>query len=167
MRGVMKLLLNLYKCTDDTRVINKTLTAIKTVTAKPSENVSILAPVFILDYDVFTDTTLLTANYLYCLNLLRYYYINDIQILTGGRVQISCSVDVLKTYADDIKNCDCVVTRSESVGKPSEIPDNNLPVDPNIMTVESIVFEHSPFSVNFNSDKCWLLTAIGGVDNAN
>lgn len=159
--------LNLYNTSDDTRVMDKTVTLIKSVTAKPSENVSILSPVFILDYDVFTDTTLLTANYLYCTELLRYYYITDIQILTGGRVRISCSVDVLKTYSDSIKNCDCVVTRSESVGKPSEIPDNNLPVDPNIMTVESIVFSHSPFDVNFNTDKCWLLTAIGGVDNAN
>ena len=141
MLEVMKVILNLYNTTDDTRVINKTLTAVKDITATPVENVSLLSPSFIVEY----DATILTANYCYIADLNRYYYIREITLLRGNRLQFSCSVDVLKTYATDILKCDAVITRSESIGKPSNVPDKSLPINPN---KKELLTAKSDFNVN-------------------
>lgn len=119
--------LNLYKTSDDTRILNKTLTAVKDITAIPVENVSILTPSFVVEY----DADILTANYCYIETLNRYYYINEIMLLRGNRLQFKCAVDVLKTYATDITKCSAIITRSESVGTPTNIPDKSLPISPN------------------------------------
>lgn len=157
------MLLNLYSTTDDTRKLKKTLTTVKNITAIPSENVTMLTPAFIVEY----DSTILAANYCYIPEFGRYYFIRDITLLKGNRLQINCSVDVLMSFADDIKNCSAMISRSESVGKPTNIPDSSLPINPNTFIVKSILFPNNPFGVDFNTSKCWLLTAIGGYLNAN
>lgn len=121
------MLLNLYSTSDDTRKVDKSLTAVKDITATPSENVTMLSPAFIVEY----DSTILTANYCYIPEFARYYYITNITLLRGNRLQLNCAVDVLKTYADDLKNCIAVVIRNEGIGKPSMLPDNQLPINPN------------------------------------
>ena len=157
------MLLNLYSTTDDTRKLEKTLTAIKNITAIPSENVTMLTPAFIVEY----DRAILAANYCFIPEFGRYYFIRDITLLKGNRLQINCSVDVLMSFVDDIKNCSAMISRSESVGKPTNIPDNSLPINPNTFIVKSILFPNNPFGVDFNTSKCWLLTAIGGYLSAN
>lgn len=121
------MLLNLYSTTDDTRKVDKTLTAIKDITAIPSDNVTMLTPAFIVEY----DNTILAANYCYIAEFNRYYFIHDITLLRGNRMQLNCAVDVLKTYADDLKNCTAVIIRNGGIGEPSMIPDNQLPINPN------------------------------------
>lgn len=121
------MLLNLYSTTDDTRKLEKALTTVKNITAIPSENVTMLAPAFIVEY----DRAILAANYCFIPEFGRYYFIRDITLLKGNRLQINCSVDVLKTYADDLKNCTAVIIRNGGIGEPSMIPDNQLPINPN------------------------------------
>ena len=149
----------LYTTADDMRTVNKTLTSVKSVTATPTEPMNILAPTLIIDY----DSTVLSANYMYIAALNRYYYIDNMDLLKGNRLLISCRVDVLKTYAAALTDCECIVTRSESIGAPTEIPDKNLPVDPNKEDIYSIVFDKDPFNIDLNSNaKCWQLTTNGG-----
>lgn len=150
----------LYTTADDVRTVNKTLTNVKSVTATPTEPMNILAPTLIIDY----DSSVLSANYVHISSLNRYYYIDNMDLLKGNRLLLSCRVDVLKTYAAALTDCECIVTRSESVGAPNEIPDKNLPVDPNREDIYSIVFDKDPFNIDLNSNaKCWQLTTNGGV----
>lgn len=160
MWAVMKLTLNLYNTVDDPRVVNKTVTAVATVTADPTENMSILTPSFLIEY----NSTYLTANYCYVELFGRYYYIRNISVVKGNRMLVECSVDVLKTYATALTDCECIATRSESIGAPSEIPDKNLPIDPNREDIYSILFDRDPFNIDLNSNtaKCWQLTTNGG-----
>lgn len=138
------MLLNLYITTDDMRVLNKTLTLVKNISAIPVEGVSILTPKFIIEY----DTDIKNANYCYISELSRYYFINEIVLLTGNRIQLNCTVDVLKTYANDLKNCLAVITRSESIGKPTKIIDKSLPIDPN---KKELLTAKKDFTTNFNN----------------
>lgn len=153
------MVLNIYTTSDDTRIVNKTLTAVTNVTAIPVDNISILNPAFIIEY----NPNILTANYCYIPEFGRYYYINNVSVITGNRMIIDCNVDVLKTYANDIGNCNCICARSESIGTPTQIPDKNLPIDPNREDIVSIVFSNDPLNVNpgDNIAKCWQLTTIG------
>lgn len=165
MWAVMKLTLNLYNTTDDTRVVNKAVTTIAVVNAEPTDNISVLSPAFMIEY----NNSYFSANYCYCAVLGRYYYIRNMSLVKGNRILIECSVDVLKTYAAALTDCDCIVTRSESIANPTEIPDKNLPIDPNREDVYSILFDHDPFNIDFNSNsvKCWQLTTNGGGINGN
>lgn len=160
MWAVMKLTLNLYNTADDSRVVNKTVTAIATVIAEPTDKISILTPSFLIEY----NSAYLGANYCYVALFGRYYYIRNISVVKGNRMLIDCAVDVLKTYATSLIECECIVTRSESIGTPSQIPDNNLPIDPNREEIKSIIFDRDPFNIDItNTAKCWQLTTTGGV----
>lgn len=124
----------LYKTSDDMRKVNKTLTTIGTQkTLTIYDSIDIISPVFVLDY----NADLLTANYLYCGNLARYYFINDITLDSGKRMYISCSEDVLMTYKTQLLNCDCCVMRNENAL--GEVVDDKLPIAPNRVAIEGEV----------------------------
>ncbi len=124
----------LYKTSDDMRKVNKTLTTIGTQkTLTIYDSIDIISPVFVLDY----NADLLTANYLYCGNLARYYFINDITLDSGKRMYISCSEDVLMTYRTQLLNCECCVMRNENAL--GEVVDDKLPIAPNRVAIEGEV----------------------------
>lgn len=100
----------LYEVSDDNRVVTKTLNNLISVDCTIYNDVKILKPVLLLDY----RATLTTYNYAYISEYGRYYYIDDITLLPGGKMQLTLSVDVLMTYADDIKNLVGTVDRSQS-----------------------------------------------------
>jgi len=124
----------LYKTSDDMRKVNKTLTTIGTQkTLTIYDSIDIISPVFVLDY----NADLLTANYLYCGNLARYYFINNITLDSGKRMYISCSEDVLMTFRTQLLNCECCVMRNENAL--GEVVDDKLPIAPNRVAIEGEV----------------------------
>ena len=81
----------------DKRTIQKTTTNTTTVdNVYVKEPCSLMAPVFVLD----TNTNYFTRNYVKAWD--RYYYINDIVLAPGAKMELHCSEDVLMTFADDI-----------------------------------------------------------------
>lgn len=124
----------LYKTSDDMRKVNKTLTTIGTQkTLTIYDSIDIISPVFVLDY----NADLLTANYLYCGNLARYYFINNITLDSGKRMYISCSEDVLMTFRTQLLKCECCVMRNENAL--GEVVDDKLPIAPNRVAIEGEV----------------------------
>lgn len=107
-------------------VIEKNLEQLQTFEVSLIHEFNILTPVLIFTKSNYN----FNANYIYISQYNRYYFINDITTSSGNRVQINCSIDVLKTYAEQIKNCPCVVLRSESIGI-NQITDDKLPISPN------------------------------------
>lgn len=144
---------------DDPRVLDKTTTLISTVDAKPTENCSILSPRLILRH----SDSLAAANYMYISDFGRYYFIDNITVRPGSEIVIAGSVDVLKTYAAQIRLCTGTVIRSESEGRPGVFPDSKLPIDPNRMELVSILFDKDPFKLDYTTDTMYLLQ-IRGVD---
>lgn len=99
----------LYKCTDDRKVINKTLTngVEKNIVLLDKQNV--LKPIIKLknfpeDY-----------NYCYIPTLQRYYYIENVYIEHNSLFVMSLTVDVLKTYETEIQNSTGDIIESENV----------------------------------------------------
>lgn len=105
--------LTLYKQAATPERVDKTayLTQVGTVSGVTIKNeMDLMQPTFILK----TDPLVYNANYLYCSFTSRYYYITDITALTGGRIAISCRVDVLYTYKDEILASSAWVVSSSS-----------------------------------------------------
>lgn len=69
----------------------------------------IITPVFILS----TNPMVYNANYLFCDFTQRYYYIDNVDLMAGGRIAIHCRVDVLHTYRAEILGSVAWVDRSD------------------------------------------------------
>ena len=71
---------------------------------------NLMSPTFILK----TSEVVYNSNYVYCSFTHRYYYIDNIDALSGGRLAIHCSIDVLYTYKDEILNSSAWIERSDT-----------------------------------------------------
>ena len=54
----------------------------------------------------------MSSNYVYCDEFERFYFVKDKQIVDGNRIKISCHVDVLSTYWNQIKSTSQHVVRN-------------------------------------------------------
>lgn len=110
-----------------------------------------LAPTFILDY----KEDYLTANYLYCPVFGgRYYYIEDREIEIGKKIVLHCKVDPLMSWKTDLLQCKGTITRSESIGGPTYVPDSKFPVDPNRREIllQDLDFLNLPIAPGFEKN---------------
>ena len=110
--------ITLYKNKSANNVINKKLESEKNLgnSCILSDNTSVTSPTVIIGGIASLDT-ISDYNYAYIAQCHRYYYINDIIALSGGRVKLLLSVDVLMTYKTDILNSTQLVTRQKNKGK--------------------------------------------------
>lgn len=155
----------LYKTTADTKSIDKIAGAeliSPAVSVEPYENISMLNPVFVLAY----NANYLAANYIYVSDFAKWYYITDLSVDTAGRIFIRCSIDVRQTFGTAFINCPAIITRAESIGKPTLYTDNQLPVHPTKNNITSIVLRETGNSFSGDGDYCYLLTCIGGEPTA-
>lgn len=157
------MLCRLYTINKDPRELEKVTEQTPYVEAignvEPTAPMNILSPSFIFQ----NDPDLYACNYLYCDTFSRFYYINNISILPGGRILVDCSVDVLQTYKDDILQRVATITRSESIGHPTLFTDKQLPIHPVYKTVTSIVMPETSGSFSADGEYSYLLTLTGGT----
>lgn len=120
----------LYNITDDPRKLTKTLPAALGTydTVNALDIVSIVNPTLILEY----RSGYIDCNYCKVHEFGRYYFCKT-SVDTGGRIVLTCTVDPLMSFADDIKECKACITRNENTGI-GYVVDNKLPVDPNRFT---------------------------------
>jgi len=157
---------NLYNNTDDKRVMDKTLTPVRTVNAELITPCSIKEPQLRIAW--FTGAA--SCNYMYVPEFSRYYYI-EITADTGGAAIITASgVDVLMSYAAAIKQAPAVVVRSTSSTntgsqKSTWIPDPQLPMTTG-RTVKAVILEGSDLNIDtatMTSNNFVLNVAGGGA----
>lgn len=141
---------------DDRRKLTKSFSGVN-IQVQLKSPCDILNPVFVLSY----NTAYLTANYLHCPEFNRYYFINNIEVLTGNRIELSCSVDVLHTYRDAIKSIQANVARNadSSIRNPY-ISDSAKPIEAKTVC-DTYVFNAYPFATHeYFGD--YILTVLGG-----
>ena len=114
----------LYNITDDSRVVHKAIGEGVEITAHIYNDMDILNPSLLLLYD---ESVPFSYNYVYIPLTKRYYYINSATLKSGKGVMISCSVDVLKTYAGKIDKLQAYVLRQENKYN-VYLPDNLIPL---------------------------------------
>lgn len=155
---------NFYNCSDDKRVMSKTLTAQITVQATFLQASSIIKPRLRLAW----NNAYVSCNYMYIPAFNRYYFVDDITADTGGAVIINASIDVLTTYQDQIKLCPAVVTRqARSIQRGSNrstwIADSKLPITTG-RTLKAIEFEGTVLNISTAAmtDNNFVLNVAGG-----
>lgn len=72
------------------------------------ENCGMIKPVLIISANVTNK------NYVYIPLFSRYYFITSITRLDNNRLEISCTVDVLMSFKEDIKQLKVIATRSSN-----------------------------------------------------
>ena len=151
----MALTITLYTSTADPKTVDKSsgLTQIgsTTITATPTGDIDILAPVVLLNY----NSTYLPANYAYISEFGRYYYVNDKTVKPGESMTLTMSVDPLMSFKSDILGCKACITRSESIGGPTEVNDDKLPIDPNKKEILSQVADFDWLNYAGTDAKKW------------
>lgn len=154
----MSFYLDLYVTSSDPRSLDKSLTGVASgVPIIPTGAVDIIAPTLILNY----SAAYIQANYCYCSELNRYYFIDNMTLEVGRRMILSCKVDVLKTYAAAIRQCTATVIRNGGIGRPTYIPDNKLPISPSEVNITSVEYPNSPFDTS--ADTPYVLTVLRGT----
>lgn len=159
------LTLTIYKINDDPRSLTKNLVNVPTNTfgCNPTYDCNVLSPTLSVAYvDIGSGLTPAQANYAYVDAFERFYFIKDVTYGTGGKVYFHLAVDVLGTYGDDIKNCSCTVTRSESAGK-NYVPDDKYPLNSNLYDLDLYEYDVTPFTNAWNG-QYYILTTIGNSE---
>ena len=105
--------IKIYKNLSDNNVLDKNITQMgSNLTGTLKEECSIIDPVITIED--FTSFDIKSANYAYITEFGRYYYINNIICITDKLFELHMHVDVLKTYASEIRSNSAVISRQES-----------------------------------------------------
>ena len=147
----------LFNNKSDKRNLIKNIREIKTVSATAKGDISVVSPVLMLNYTDMSD-----VNYCYISELKRYYYIKNFTYLTGKRIQVNLEIDVLMSYADEIKSLKVNVLRYSGI-RPTYISDGRIPLYSNTKQYV-ITFPDNVFNLAEpkDSDKNFLLNIAGG-----
>ena len=119
--------ISLFQYKGTPRAINKNgrFTGFKTENnVQLKEPSSITDPRLILVY----NKSYLACNYLYIKDFDRYYFINNINVLPGGRLEITAHVDVLYTYSPQILNSGAFVERKSNTGVDTDLIAQDYPL---------------------------------------
>lgn len=92
--------------------VNKDITDIATATGTLREGTNILQPTILIGSQLESDI-LGRVNYAYIELWHRYYFVTNVTLDVTGLWLISMHVDVLMSYADEIKAQNCIVARQE------------------------------------------------------
>ena len=91
--------------------VDKDLTLIGTFTGTMRQETSIIDPVFIVAADL---SDYVDCNYIDVADFGRKYFVNDIRSVRSGLIELTCHVDVLSTYATQIRANTAIVRRQEN-----------------------------------------------------
>ena len=132
---------NLYNNISNNKTINKILSSEKTIEGILRNDTNIEYPALILK-GIYTE-----YNYCYIPMFQRYYFIENI-IIHGNTTLIECSIDVLKTYSEDILNSYALLNQSSNY---------NPYFNGGFTYEEKTEFRKYDFQNNFNSDGTLIL----------
>lgn len=131
-----------FQCSDDIRVINKTLTNNIDYECEILDSMNVINPRLRL----YCSSNTLSANYCYIPFLDRYYRITDYSVESAETIIINTEIDVLYTYRNTLLSSTFLITRNENIGS-TYIPDSYLPLYP-YKDMKIIEFSNSEFNLN-------------------
>ena len=95
----------------DDRKFTKTLTTIATLSGALKDSTSIIDPVIIIEC---SQSTIANLNYLTISDFKRSYFVNGIKSIRHNIWEITCHVDVISSFASEIKANTAIINRQES-----------------------------------------------------
>lgn len=102
--------LQMYTCTSDNRCIDKSKTAIGSpISCSFKDDTTMENPAVIISPDAYSAA----CNYVYLDDTSRFYYVTDVTF-SQQRCILQLKVDVLMSFAAEIKLSKCIAARSSS-----------------------------------------------------
>ena len=148
----------LYNTTSDNRVLSKNIALIKEIDAELKDANDVISPT--LKIQRFEGWE--KVNYIYIKSFNRYYYVNTIKQLLGNTILLDCSVDVLMSNKDAIKNLTCIVDKQEN----SSTAYSDKYLDDGSFITECRTFNSIlNFPHGFNDDGELILITAGRIGN--
>lgn len=102
--------INLYKTASEVNKVTKVLTDELSLTGELRESSSVITPIIKIEDDDLTD-----YNYAYIPDFGRYYFITNITSVRNNLWELAMRVDVLMTYATEIKANTAVIARNSNL----------------------------------------------------
>lgn len=113
---------------------------------RPTDDINVLNPTIVVGWNDAIGNQIVNANYCYIDTFKRYYWISC-SVDTAKRIIVSGRVDYLMSWADEIKQCECNVVRS-NIGHPTYIIDKKYPIDTSRFYTLAIDFPHTSLDYN-------------------
>lgn len=146
----------LYNTTSDNRVLNKNIALIKEIDAELKDANDVISPT--LKIQRFEGWE--KVNYIYIKSFNRYYYVNTIKQLLGNAILLDCSVDVLMSNKDAIRNLTCIIDKQEN----SSTAYSDKYLDDGSFITECRTFNSIlNFPAGFNDDGEFILITAGRI----
>lgn len=146
--------IKLYKTSSPRKKLVKELTDGITLVGTLRAQSSVMSPTFTIQ-----DTAVVGYNYCYIPDFGRWYYINGIDALRSNLYELSLGIDVLMTYATEIKNNYAIVDKVESLGAAYNYINDGSWINTNRMK-QSII----NFATGFNDTGEFILITAGGME---
>lgn len=146
--------IKLYKTYSPRKKLVKDLTDGITLVGTLRAQSSVMSPTFTVQ-----DTAVVGYNYCYIPDFGRWYYINGIDALRSNLYELSLGIDVLMTYATEIKNNYAIVDKVESLGAAYNYINDGSWINTNRMK-QSII----NFATGFNDNGEFILITAGGME---
>ncbi len=102
--------IKLYKTPSEVNKVTKVLNDELSLTGELRESSSVITPIIKIEDDDLTD-----YNYAYIPEFGRYYFITNITSVRNDLWEVAMRVDVLMTYADEIKANTAVIARNSNL----------------------------------------------------
>ena len=145
--------IKLYKTSSPRKKLVKDLTDGITLAGTLRGQTSIMSPSLQIQ-----DIAVIGYNYCFIPDFGRYYYINGINALRANLFELSLGIDVLMTYAAEIRNNTAIIDRTESGTTANVYIDNGTFV--NTSKLETATYN---FSGGFNDTPEYILITAGGI----
>ena len=126
-------------------------------TVRLKEDTSIEKPVFIIGTGIDADIN-------YCQFAGKYYFIDDIEVLTNDQVALHCSLDVLATHKSAIGSYTCFVDRCSNASYYNPMI-RDFAVSASQKVIREAV-ESAQLSNNTSTDGVYVLGVIGGYGSS-
>lgn len=148
----MAISLDVGRTTSDYNRLDKNYTRIELISAVIKEGTSIINPTFVVN----TFSGYHNCNYIKCPELGRNYYVNNIELVPGGRLALQCHVDVLASFASSIRGCQVLIDKQQMDAVTSKYIDDGSYV----MECDEVIQSYA-WSKSFNNASTILITAGG------
>jgi len=107
----MSFTIDLYINKSDAIVLSKSLTLIKSITGTLKDDTSIIDPVITIEAD---KSTISSLNYIKIGEFNRSYFVTGIKSIRNNLWELTCHVDVLSSFASEIKANEAIIKRQET-----------------------------------------------------
>lgn len=146
--------IKLFKTLSPRKKLGKELTDGITLTGTLRGQSSVMSPSLQIQ-----DIAVIGYNYCYIPDFGRYYYINDINALRANLFELSLGIDVLMTYASEIRGNYAIVDKVENFGVAFNYINDGSWINTN-RTDQSII----NFANGFNDNGEFILITAGGME---